>query len=104
MLGRKSHMMGRVRDWLDPEGRQRRRLAHAFRSPCTHWARLLRDSLPTHTRVAPRLPARAEGFFVGRNDRHRKGIMSEQGAAAPVTGAQSLIRSLECAGAENVFG
>jgi len=30
--------------------------------------------------------------------------MSEQGAAAPVTGAQSLIRSLECAGAENVFG
>ena len=30
--------------------------------------------------------------------------MSEQGAAAPMTGAQSLIRSLECAGAENVFG
>ena len=30
--------------------------------------------------------------------------MSEQGAAASVTGAQSLIRSLECAGAENVFG
>ena len=30
--------------------------------------------------------------------------MSEQGAGAPVTGAQSLIRSLECAGAENVFG
>src|SRR6478672_9100644 len=30
--------------------------------------------------------------------------MSEQGAAARMTGAQSLIRSLECAGAENVFG
>jgi acetolactate synthase I/II/III large subunit len=30
--------------------------------------------------------------------------MSEQGAAAAVTGAQSLIRSLECVGAENVFG
>jgi acetolactate synthase-1/2/3 large subunit len=30
--------------------------------------------------------------------------MSEQGSGAPVTGAQSLIRSLECAGAENVFG
>src|SRR3954463_516199 len=29
--------------------------------------------------------------------------MGEQGAAA-VTGAQSLVRSLECAGAENVFG
>ncbi|HET9758195.1 MAG TPA: acetolactate synthase large subunit [Nocardioidaceae bacterium] len=53
------------------------------------------------------MPARAEGFFVGRTPqsrRQRKGTMSEQGAAAPMTGAQSLIRSLECAGAENVFG
>ena len=30
--------------------------------------------------------------------------MSEQGAGVPVTGAQSLIKSLECAGAENIFG
>ena len=30
--------------------------------------------------------------------------MSEQAAGVPVTGAQSLIRSLECAGAENIFG
>ena len=30
--------------------------------------------------------------------------MSEQGTGTPVTGAQSLIKSLECAGAENVFG
>ncbi len=30
--------------------------------------------------------------------------MSEQATGAPVTGAQSLIRALECAGAENVFG
>src|SRR4051794_39271593 len=30
--------------------------------------------------------------------------MSEQAAGGSVTGAQSLIRSLECAGAENVFG
>jgi acetolactate synthase-1/2/3 large subunit len=30
--------------------------------------------------------------------------MSEQVAGVPVTGAQSLIKSLECAGAENVFG
>ncbi len=30
--------------------------------------------------------------------------MSEQDAGASVTGAQSLIRSLECAGAENIFG
>ena len=34
----------------------------------------------------------------------RKAIMSEQGTGAAVTGAQSLIKSLECAGAENVFG
>ena len=30
--------------------------------------------------------------------------MSEQATGSPVTGAQSLIRALECAGAENVFG
>ena len=30
--------------------------------------------------------------------------MSEQGSGVPMNGAQSLIRSLECAGAENVFG
>ena len=30
--------------------------------------------------------------------------MSEQVAGVPVTGAQSLIKSQECAGAENVFG
>ncbi len=30
--------------------------------------------------------------------------MSEQGVATPMSGAQSLIRSLECAGADNVFG
>ena len=30
--------------------------------------------------------------------------MSEQGTGTPVTGAQSLIKSLECAGADNVFG
>src|SRR5690242_14078895 len=32
------------------------------------------------------------------------GQMSGQGAETTMTGAQSLIRSLECAGAENVFG
>jgi acetolactate synthase I/II/III large subunit len=30
--------------------------------------------------------------------------MSEQDAGAAVTGAQSLVRALECAGAENIFG
>ncbi len=30
--------------------------------------------------------------------------MSEQAASAPITGAQSLIKSLEAAGAENIFG
>ena len=30
--------------------------------------------------------------------------MTEQQAGIPVTGAQSLIKSLECAGADNVFG
>jgi acetolactate synthase I/II/III large subunit len=34
----------------------------------------------------------------------RKAIMSEQVGPAAITGAQSLITSLECAGAENVFG
>jgi acetolactate synthase I/II/III large subunit len=56
---------------------------------------------PPSTRVTPRLPIRAEGFFVGsiRSNEDEEGTMSEQ-----VTGAQSLIRALECAGAENVFG
>jgi acetolactate synthase I/II/III large subunit len=39
-----------------------------------------------------------------RTTDRRKASMSEQGAPAAMTGAQSLIRSLECAGAENVFG
>nr|WP_302053546.1 acetolactate synthase large subunit [Nocardioides panacis] len=63
------------------------------------------EPLP-RTRVAPSSAHRAEGFFVGHDSRQdqRKAIMSEQGTGTPVTGAQSLIKSLECAGAENIFG
>src|SRR3954464_12991479 len=76
------------------------------------------------TRVDPPSADRLEGFFVGltlvrqgagrQQDRkveqmtEQKAVkgpaMAPHEAAGAVTGAQSLISSLECAGVENIFG
>ena len=82
----------------------------------THATRELRPQAAS-TRVDPSSADRLEGFFVGptRRRRHRedeqmteqKAVRAGDGAreaAGTVTGAQSLIKSLESAGAENIFG
>src|SRR6476620_2026293 len=65
------------------------------------------DGTPAERARHPRKPTGGEGFLLGEweSDEKDEEAMSEQPAATEtVTGAQSLIRSLESAGADTVFG
>nr|WP_284536651.1 acetolactate synthase large subunit [Nocardioides sp. T2.26MG-1] len=77
-------------------------MAHAHGHPCTHATCELSRHRPQRARH-PSPPTRAEGFFVGQGtapgSETGQTSMSEQ-----MTGAQSLVRSLEAAGTEHIFG
>src|SRR6187200_1182158 len=90
-------------------------MAHAHTSPRTHATRELRQSGPRPGRShasTPRPPGGPRGFLLPDRRTNRRSPMSQPHttghtpgpAGESVTGAQSLIRSLEAAGADNIFG
>src|SRR4051794_6102305 len=114
MMGWRSHLSRRVRDWVD-EGSDQRGALRSCVVTSSYAPDAPAEATTSGTRVTPRPPDPGRGVFLlgwhestdvmePKRSGPKGDQMRGQGSGIPVTGAQSLIRSLESAGADTVFG